>query len=149
LYHEGLLHTRKEKVDAYVTKLSYKKGHLTQLPIFAIGLFNLSPLQIMKEIELANKTLPTLEEIDKSNQSAKLRIVDYKESFMMTEKAVQDYKNSTDEFYQLLREYVIDNKDQIRVIEIDCNHRSLNKTAQFNEITLKCKNFETCNYLTK
>jgi len=149
LYQEGLLHTRKEKIDAYVTKLSYKKGHLTQLGIFAFGLMKLSPIQIIKEIELANKVLPTLEEIDKSNKSAKLRIIDYKDSFMMTEKAIRIYKDRCDVFYQLLREYVIDNKDQIREIEIDCDHRELTKSAKFNEMVLKCFNYEVCEYSTK
>lgn len=149
LYHEGLLHTRKEKIDSYIGGLSYKKGHLTQLPIFAFGLFLLSPEQIMEDIKQTNKTLPTLEQLDKSNQSAKLRIVDYKDSFMMTEKAINDYKTKVDIFYNLLRDYVEDNQDQIRVYEIDCKHNELNRSAKFNKVILKCKNYEVCNYSTK
>ncbi len=148
LYNEGLLHTRKEKIDAYVTKLSYKRGHLTQLPIFAFGLFLLSPQQIIKEIELANKTLPTLEEVEKSRVNAKLCIVDYKESFMMTEQSIQHYKARVDEFFDLLTIYINDNEKQIRILEIDCKHQELSNTARYNEVVLKCKNYETCNYET-
>lgn len=100
---KGLETTETEKVTSYIPG-AYNpgnRGHLTQLLIFTFGLFQYEPFQLVDMLKNGSKIAFNSEYLSRCVASAKNCIIDYKNSFMLSDVALEVYRNKLDEFEEM------------------------------------------------
>ncbi len=102
---KGLETTEQEKIISYIPN-AYNpnmKGHLTQLLIFAFGLFQMEANELVNMIADSSKGKISEVYLNKCVISSKNGITDYKGAFLLEEQAINVYCNKIDEFNDLIK----------------------------------------------
>jgi len=101
---KGYEKTEGEKVYAYITNCYNRnnRGQLTQLFIFAFGLFQYEVNSLITMLVDSSKGKISKDYLESCVKSAKKGIIDYKDAFLLKDRALEVYRNKIDEFARLI-----------------------------------------------